>query len=156
MRETVDIKEEQVGVKILEVIDGGQGAGTVDITAADVIICGGRGVGSKEGFQALQELAEVMGGQVACSRAAVEDELAPMTIWVGQSGVTVRPKIYIACGVSGAIQHLAGMRDSAVIIAINYDRQAPIFQVATYGIEGDCTQVVPAMTSYIKEKRAGK
>ena len=79
-----------------------------------------------------------------------------MDIWVGQSGVTVRPKIYIACGVSGAIQHLAGMRDSDVIIAINYDRQAPIFEVATYGIEGDCLQIVPAMTSYIRELRAQK
>ena len=157
VRESTAISEEDIGVKVLEVIDSRtQGAGGVDITAADVIVCGGRGVQSKEGFQMLQELAEELGGAVGCSRAAVEDELAPMDIWVGQSGVTVRPQIYIACGVSGAIQHLAGMRDSDVIIAINYDRQAPIFEVATYGIEGDCLQIIPAMTKYVKELRAQK
>lgn len=102
----------------------------------------------------LQELADELGGVVGCSRAAVEDGLAPMEIWVGQSGTTVRPKIYIACGVSGAIQHLAGMRDSDMIIAINYDRQAPIFEVATYGIDGDVLQVVPAITKYVRELRA--
>ncbi len=155
--ESVAISEEDIGVKVLEVIDSSkQGTGTVDITAADIIVCGGRGVQSKENFQILQELADELGGVVAASRAAVEDGLTPMESWVGQSGTTVRPKIYIACGVSGAIQHLAGMRDSDMIIAINYDRQAPIFEVATYGIDGDVLQVVPAMTEYIKELRAQK
>ncbi len=157
VRESMVISEEDIGVKVLEVIDSSkQGAGGVDITAADIIVCGGRGIQSRENFQILQELADELGGVVGSSRAAVEDGLTPVESWIGQSGKTVRPRIYIACGVSGAIQHLAGMRDSDVIIAINYDRQAPIFEVATYGIEGDLLQVVPAITRYIKELRAQK
>ena len=157
VRESMVISEEDIGVKVLEVIDSSkQGAGGVDITAAEIIVCGGRGIQSKDDFQILQELADELGGVVAASRAAVEDGLTPMESWIGQSGKTVRPKIYIAAGVSGAIQHLAGMRDSDVIIAINYDRQAPIFEVATYGIEGDVLQVVPAITKYVRELRAQK
>jgi len=157
IREPAAIREESIGVKVLEVIDSSQqGSGTVNLTNAEIIICGGRGVQSRENFQLLQDLADAMGGKVACTRAAVEDEIAPLNFWVGQSGVTVRPKVYIACGVSGAIQHLAGMRDSGTIIAINYDRQAPIYEVSTYGIEGDCLQVIPAMTNYVKELRAKK
>ena len=155
VRESMVISEEDIGVKVLEVIDSRK-QGAVDITAADIIVSGGRGVQSKENFRILQELADELGGVVASSRAAVEADLAPMESWVGQSGTTVRPKIYIACGISGAIQHLAGMRDSNVIIAINYDRHAPIFEVATYGIEGDLLQVVPAITKRIKELRAQK
>jgi len=157
IREPATIQEESIGVKVLEVIDSSkEGSGTVNLTNAEIIICGGRGVQAKENFQLLQDLADAMGGKVACTRAAVEDEIAPLNFWVGQSGVTVRPKVYIACGVSGAIQHLAGMRDSGVIVAINYDRQAPIYEVSTYGIEGDCLQVIPAMTEYVKELRAKK
>jgi len=157
VRESMTISEEDIGVKVLEVIDSSKGeAGAIDITAADIIVCAGRGIQSEENFQILQELADELGGAVAASRAAVEDGLTPMESWVGQSGKTVRPKIYIACGVSGAIQHLAGMRDSDVIIAINYDKQAPIFEVATYGIEGDVLQVVPAITRYVRELRAQK
>ena len=157
VRESMTISEEDIGVKVLEVIDTRkQGAGAVDITSADIIVCGGRGIQSRENFQILQELADELGGAVAASRAAVEDGLTPMEGWVGQSGTTVRPKIYIACGVSGAIQHTAGMRDSDVIIAINYDKQAPIYEVATFGIEGDVLQVVPAITRYIRELRAQK
>jgi electron transfer flavoprotein alpha subunit len=157
VRESMTISEEDIGVKVLEVIDSSKGeAGAIDITAADIIVCAGRGIQSEENFQILQELADELGGAVTASRAAVEDGLTPMESWVGQSGKTVRPKIYIACGVSGAIQHLAGMRDSDVIIAINYDKQAPIFEVATYGIEGDVLQVVPAITKYIRELRAQK
>jgi len=157
IREPAAIREEAIGVKVLEVIDSAQqGSGTVGLTNAEIIICVGRGVQSKENFQLLQDLADAMGGKVACTRAAVEDEIAPLDYWVGQSGITVRPKVYIACGVSGAIQHLAGMRDSGVIVAINYDRQAPIYEVSTYGIEGDCLQVIPAMTSYVKELKEKK
>jgi len=157
VHESIVISEEDIGVKVLEVIDSSkQGAGAVDITAADIIVCGGRGMQSKDNFPILQELADELGGVVAASRAAVEADLMPMESWVGQSGTTVRPKIYIACGISGAIQHLAGMQDSDVIIAINYDRHAPIFEVATYGIEGDLLQVVPAITKRISELRAQK
>jgi electron transfer flavoprotein alpha subunit len=157
VRESMDISEEDIGVKILEVIDSSkEGTGAVDITSADIIVCGGRGIQSRENFQVLQELANELGGAVAASRAAVEDDLTPMESWVGQSGTTVRPRIYIACGVSGAIQHTAGMRDSDTIIAINFDRQAPIFEVATFGIEGDVLQVVPAITRYVKELRSQK
>lgn len=157
VHESIVISEDDIGVKVLEVIDSSkQGAGAVDITAADIVVAGGRGMQSKENFQILQELADELGGVVGCSRTAVEAEWMSVERQVGQSGKTVRPKIYIAAGVSGAIQHLAGMRDSDVIIAINYDRQAPIFEVATYGIEGDVLQVVPAITKYIRELRAQK
>jgi len=153
-RESLDISEDDIGVKVLEVVDSSkEGGGAIDVTAADVIVCAGRGIQSSDNYRMIQELADELGGVVACSRAAVEDGLVPLDSWVGQSGKTVRPRLYIAAGVSGAIQHLAGMRDSDVIVAINYDRQAPIFDVATYGIEGDVSQVVPAITSYIKELR---
>jgi len=156
VRESMVISEDDIGVKVLEVIDSRKQGEAVDITAADIVVSGGRGVQSKENFRILQELADELGGVIASSRAAVEADMAPMEIWIGQSGKTVRPKIYIACGISGAIQHLAGMRDSDVIIAINYDRHAPIFEVANYGIEGDLLQVVPAITKHIRELRAQK
>ncbi len=154
VRESMAISEEDIGVKVLEIIDNKSESGAVDITAADIVVCAGRGIQSSDNFHLIQELADELGGVAAASRAAVEEGLVPVENWVGQSGVTVRPKLYIACGVSGAIQHLAGMRDSDMIIAINYDKQAPIFEVATYGIEGDVLQVVPAITNYIKELRA--
>jgi len=154
VRESVAISEEDISVKVLEVIDSSKQGGGADVTSTEIVICAGRGIQSKENYQLLQELADELGGVVGASRAAVEDGLTPLETWIGQSGTTVRPKVYIACGVSGAIQHLAGMRDSDTIIAINFDRQAPIFEVATYGIEGDVAQVVPAITKYVKELRA--
>lgn len=157
VRETLDISEEDIGVKVLEVQDlRSDAAGDIDIAAADIIVAGGRGMKSKENFQVLQELADELGGVVAASRSAVEAGWLPPERQVGQTGKTVRPKIYIACGISGAIQHLVGMQDSDVIIAINRDRQAPIFEVATYGIEGDLFQVVPTITNQIRELRAQK
>lgn len=157
IREAPVIKEEDIAVKVLEIIDDRKsGAEAIDIAAADVIVAGGRGMQAKENFQILQELADELGGVVGSSRSAVEAGWMPVERQVGQTGKTVRPKIYIACGISGAIQHLVGMQDSDVIIAINRDRQAPIFEVATYGIEGDLFQVVPAITKHIRELRAKK
>jgi electron transfer flavoprotein alpha subunit len=123
----------------------------VDIAGADFIVSGGRGMMAPENFAMLQELAEELGGVVGASRSAVDAGWMPVDRQVGQTGKTVRPKIYIACGISGAIQHLVGMQDSDMVIAINRDRQAPIFEVATYGIVGDLFQVVPAITKRIRE-----
>ncbi len=157
INESLALKEEDIAVKVLEVIDDRKhGAEAVDIAGADIIVSGGRGMLAKENFHLLQELADELGGVVGSSRSAVEAGWMPVERQVGQTGKTVRPKIYIACGISGAIQHLVGMQDSDVIIAINRDRQAPIFEVATYGIEGDLFQVVPALTNRIRELRAKK
>jgi electron transfer flavoprotein alpha subunit len=157
IREAIPLKEEDIAVKVLEVIDDHRtGYEAVDIAAADIIVSGGRGMMAKENFHILQELADELGGVVASSRGAVEAGWMPAERQVGQTGKTVRPKIYIACGISGAIQHLVGMQSSDVIIAINRDRHAPIFEVATYGIEGDLFQIVPSITKRIKELRAQK
>ena len=155
VREFMLLNEEDIVTKVLKIIEDRK-SDTVDVAAADVIVAGGRGVCAKENFQLLQELADELGGVVACSRSAVEAGWMPVERQVGQTGKTVRPKIYIACGISGAIQHLVGMQDSDVIIAVNRDKQAPIFEVATYGIVGDLFQVVPAFTNRIRELRAQK
>jgi len=155
IRETVPLKEEDIAAKVLEIIADTKGD-AVDVAAAEIIVSGGRGMCNTENYSILQELADELGGVVGCSRAAVEAGWMPLERQVGQTGKTVRPKIYIACGISGAIQHLVGMQDSDVIIAINRDRHAPIFEVATYGIVGDLFQIIPAITSYVKEIRAKK
>jgi len=155
IRESMPLKEEDFAVKVLEIIEDRK-YGAVDIAAVDVIVSGGRGMCNKENFTLLQELADELGGVVGCSRSAVEAGWMPAERQVGQTGKTVRPKIYIACGISGAIQHLVGMQTSDVIIAINRDKQAPIFEVATYGIVGDLFQVVPAVTNRIRELRIKK
>jgi electron transfer flavoprotein alpha subunit len=157
IKEASPVKESDILIKVLEVLaDNRQGADAIDISAADVIVAGGRGMLNKDNYKILQELADELGGVVGCSRAAVEAGYMPVERQVGQTGKTVRPKIYVACAISGAIQHLVGMQDSDVIIAINRDKNAPIFEVSTYGIVGDVFQIVPAITSRIKEARKQK
>jgi len=123
----------------------------VDITEADIVVSGGRGVGSKENFALLQELADAMGGTLAGSRAAVDNGWVEKAVQVGQTGKTVRPTIYIACGISGAIQHLAGMQDSNFIIAVNKDADAPIMKSADVALVGDFAKVIPEMIAQYKE-----
>lgn len=154
VRESITIKEEDVAVKVLRIVKDQKAE--CDLAAAEVIVSGGRGMSSGENFTLLQQLADELGGVVGCSRAVVEAGWMPAERQVGQTGKTVRPKIYIACGISGAIQHLVGMQNSDIIIAINQDRHAPIFEVATYGIVGDIFQVVPAIINNIRESRAKK
>ena len=155
VRESMDIKEEDLPTRVIEVIEDATGE-QLDLAGAEIIVSGGRGMCGSENFAILQQLADELGGAVGCSRAAVEAGWMPAERQVGQTGKTVRPKIYIACGISGAIQHLVGMQSSDVIIAINQDKKAPIFEVATYGIVGDVFQVVPAIINNIRELRARK
>ena len=128
----------------------------VDITEARVLVSGGRGVGSKEGFQKLEALAKVIGAQVSSSRAMVDAGVMPHDRQVGQTGKTVRPACYFACGISGAIQHLAGMEESEFIIAINKDKEAPIFGVADLGIVGDLHKILPLVTERLEKLRKEK
>ena len=151
IRDPFTVPEESVLTKVIEIIRDSHSKGAVDITGAEFIISGGRGMMAPENFAMLQELADEIGGVVGASRSAVDAGWMPGDRQVGQTGKTVRPKIYIACGISGAIQHLVGMQDSDMVIAINRDSNAPIFEVATYGIVGDLFQVVPAITAKIRE-----
>ena len=154
IRDSFTVPEDRILVKMLEIIRDGDSKHKVDIGGAEFIISGGRGMMGPENFGILEELARELNGVVGASRSAVDAGWMPHDRQVGQTGKTVRPKIYIACGISGAIQHLVGMQDADLIIAINRDKDAPIFEVAHYGIVGDLFQVVPALTRKIRELKA--
>lgn len=141
---------DSIRTKLLEIIPLEKNG--VDLTEAQIIVSGGRGLKTAKGFELLQELADKLGGEVAASRAAVDSGWIEHSRQVGQTGTTVRPTIYIACGISGAIQHLAGMSESKYIIAINKDAEAPIFKTCDYGIVGDLYEVIPNMIEWLDRK----
>ena len=136
---------------VVKVLDRHVEASKNNLKGAPIIVAGGYGMGSKEGFDMLYELAKVIHGEVGASRAAVDAGFCPHDLQIGQTGVTVRPKVYIACGISGAIQHVAGMKESGIIISINNDENAPINTIADYIINGTVEEVVPKLIKYYKK-----
>ncbi len=154
IEETLGMSEAEVGARVVEYHR--EEAGEIRIEDADIIVAGGRGLGGPAGFKTLQELADAVGGIVGASRGAVDAGWISAAHQVGQTGKTVRPKVYFACGISGAIQHLVGMQTSDVIVAINSDPNAPIFKMATYGIVGDLYKVIPALAQEFRAKLAAR
>lgn len=145
----VNFQKDKFKVKVLETV---KQEAKVDITEAKILVSGGRGVGNTEGFKKLEELANVLKGEVSSSRAMVDAGVMPSERQVGQTGKTVRPNLYMACGISGAIQHIAGMESSEFIVAINKDKYAPIMQLADLGIVGDLHKIVPMLTERLKQE----
>ncbi len=147
----VDLSERAVATKIVEVLREAGGE-QVNLQDAEIIVSGGRGIKQAENFALIKELADALGGALGASRATVDAGWIPAYHQVGQTGKTVQPKLYVACGISGAVQHLAGMSSSDCIVAINSDPEAPIFDVATYGIVGDLFEVVPQLIKAVREE----
>lgn len=147
------IDEKNIVMKILEIVKEAKKG--VNLEEADIIVSGGKGLGEPGKFKLLEDLAEVLGGAVGASRNVVDAGWISSTHQVGQTGKTVRPKLYVACGISGAVQHIAGMRDSEVIVAINKDPEAPIFGIADYGVVANLHQVLPLLTENLARRRRG-
>lgn len=153
IREVIHVPEHEIRTKLIEVIRETAGE-QVDLEGAEIIVSGGRGVGGSEGFALVRELADALGATVGASRAVVDSGWIPHVYQVGQTGKTVSPKLYIACGISGAIQHVTGMSSSDTIVAINKDPEAPIFDIADYGVVANLYDILPALTAEIKKLKS--
>lgn len=150
-QEAVELRDSKSRTTVYETIE--EECASADLESAEIIVAGGKGLGNARGFQMLNELAEALGGVVGATRGAVEQGWISHAHQVGQTGKTVSPKLYIACGISGAIQHIVGMSSSDTVIAINQDREAPIFQIADYGIVGDVYTIIPELTKKITQEK---